>query len=782
MRFILFLSALLLNVLPAHAAEPVIRIGTVCECPGPEAEALHKLLIQEVLTLTKGEFDVRFPADNQLAGEGTLRSVTAAADRLLADPAVDIVVAMDVISTHYLAHRPALPKPVIGAAAVDITLQELPYKDGTSGKHNLNYTASFRHFERDVAEFSRLTRFSNMAVLVDALILETIPALQEKADAASSEMGFRIQIVPVAGGAGEALAALPDGVDAVFVTPLRLDPDNIRELARGLIDRRLPSFAMAGRQDVELGLMAGLTAEEHMPHLIRRIALNVQRVLLGENASALPVELAERTRLTVNMATVRAIDKWPPWNELIGAEQLFPHAEPVRTVSLSNAVTQAVAANLDLVAAGHDLAAGAEQVKEARSALLPQASASAARVQIDADRARIGSGLFPETTTQAAASVSQLVYSDTALAAHAAERHLQRGRVADYETIKLDLAHEAATVYLNLLKAKTLERVREENVHRTTRNLELARARRSLGQSGPADVHRWESELATDRKELLQAQAQRFQAEVALNRLLHLPLESPFATVETGLDDPTLRVSDQRFLDYVTNQRQFDLFRDFMAQEALEAAPEIRSLDAAVLAQERAVKAAWRAYFAPTVVAKGELTETLDRGGDGVVPLPANDTDWTLTLAASIPLATGGERGAALEKAKEELAALQVRRSAAAEAIQARVRVALHATGATYPGIGLSEEAARAAAKNLEIVTDGYERGAVSIIDLLDAQNAALVAQLSSANAVYDFLLDLMEVQRAAGQLDFFLSPAEREAWFARMDSYYRIHGITPGP
>jgi outer membrane protein TolC len=69
-------------------------------------------------------------------------------------------------------------------------------------------------------------------------------------------------------------------------------------------------------------------------------------------------------------------------------------------------------------------------------------------------------------------------------------------------------------------------------------------------------------------------------------------------------------------------------------------------------------------------------------------------------------------------------------------------------------------------------VGDAYSRGTVSIIDLLDAQNAALVADQVAANAVYDFLIDLIEVQRASGQLDFLRTPAERSAWLERAETY----------
>ncbi|MDX1569994.1 MAG: hypothetical protein R3200_05865, partial [Xanthomonadales bacterium] len=51
-----------------------------------------------------------------------------------------------------------------------------------------------------------------------------------------------------------------------------------------------------------------------------------------------------------------------------------------------------------------------------------------------------------------------------------------------------------------------------------------------------------------------------------------------------------------------------------------------------------------------------------------------------------------------------------------------------------------------------------------SIIDLLDAQNASLRAEESAANAVYDFLIEVMNVERATGQYDFLASPEEQRA------------------
>ena len=88
-------------------------------------------------------------------------------------------------------------------------------------------------------------------------------------------------------------------------------------------------------------------------------------------------------------------------------------------------------------------------------------------------------------------------------------------------------------------------------------------------------------------------------------------------------------------------------------------------------------------------------------------------------------------------------------------------------------------EAARAARNNLDLVTDSYSRGVVSIIDLLDAQNASLIADEAASNAVYDFLIDFIEVERAVGRFYFLAGPEERQQLFDRADAFYRELGAT---
>jgi outer membrane protein TolC len=305
--------------------------------------------------------------------------------------------------------------------------------------------------------------------------------------------------------------------------------------------------------------------------------------------------------------------------------------------------------------------------------------------------------------------------------------------------------------------------------------------------SGPGEVYRWESQLASNRKAVVDAQALRNTAEIVLNRLLHRPIEEHFLTLEEGLDDYLGIIDDERLQEYMGNKWSFRNFRDFAVGEALALAPELRALDAALAAQRRALTSAGRAFWLPSLALQGELTTTLDESGAGAdanlsslfppqmasgVP-SSDDVNWNVAISASLPLFSGGARFARRSRAGYELDQLTLQREALAERIEQRVRSALHIAGASRAAVGFSASAAEAARKNLELVADAYSRGVVSILDLLDAQNAALVADLQAANAVFQFLIDFMEVQRAAGKF-YSLAPQEEvDEVFNRLEKYF---------
>jgi outer membrane protein TolC len=779
---------------------PTVRIGFVVDGPWQRNDEIRALFEQEITELLAGDFDVRFPAAARVDGEWTIDGVRGAVDQLLADPDVDLVLAVGVLASADAAGRAILPKPVIGPFVFDPELQGLPLTtSGTSGIPNLNYLAHPAAFDRNVQVFQEVVPFRSLAVLMSEAYVQGAPALWSGMREAALAMDIDATPVPVGRTADSALALIPPDVDAVYVLPLtQLAPGEFDRLVDRLIARRLPSFSFLGEEEVRRGILVGLNPGTFWFRLARRVALNVQRILLGEDAGTLSVGIAYGEQLTINEGTARAIEVSPPWEVITEAELLEPVTTAVeRQLSLSSAVREAVDANLDLTVADHTVAAGAQSVHQARSALLPQLEISALATAIDADRAEASFGSQPQRTLTGSATATQVILSEPAWANVAIQGHLQRSRVADRERLRLDIALDAAIAYLNVLQAQTFERIQRENVQLTRTNLELARVRQVIGVSGPGEVYRWESRIASTRRAVIDANTQRNLAEMQLNRLLHRPLEEPFSTDEAGLDDPQLLSGDQRFLEYFSNRASFRLFRDFMVSEALAGSPELEGLDAAIDAQGRAYRSATNTFWAPTIAVQAGVTNRFTAGGAGTEFTPQlppdtpdlsglftqpNDVDFGLGLSVSLPLFSGGSRFAERTQALDELAQLRVEREALAERIDQRIRSALHEAGSSYASIGLAEEGAEAARNNLDLVTDAYSRGTVSILELLDAQNAALVADLVAATAVYDFLIDLMNAERAIGRFDFFMTAAQRDAYFDRLEAFVTAAGAPPEP
>ena len=282
------------------------------------------------------------------------------------------------------------------------------------------------------------------------------------------------------------------------------------------------------------------------------------------------------------------------------------------------------------------------------------------------------------------------------------------------------------------------------------------------------------------RRIVLKAQSVTLDAISAVNNILNRPLREMFAPEEADYAEPMGILPDRRLMAYMDNPMELGILTDYLVAEGLDASPELQQIEAAIAAQERGVTLAKREFWVPTVSLFGDVTEMFSKSGEGsespsigALNLPEkDDTDWTAGVQASLPLYAGGGRSATLKRSREELARLRYDRDNTANRIEVRIINAVHLIRASYPGIRLSTDAADAARRNLNLVTDAYVRGIKSIIDLIDAQNQALVADQQAANAVYDFLIDLMAVQRSTGSFFLFAPEEERDAWMEKLNRY----------
>ena len=155
------------------------------------------------------------------------------------------------------------------------------------------------------------------------------------------------------------------------------------------------------------------------------------------------------------------------------------------------------------------------------------------------------------------------------------------------------------------------------------------------------------------------------------------------------------------------------------------------------------------------------------------VPTP-NNLDWQVGIKVTLPLFEGGARSARVRQSEQELAQTKTQRHATERLLEQRVRTALHRAGASLPAIDMAQDSHRAAEETLDITEDAYTQGVATLVQMLDAQNQATVTQLAASNAVYDHLIDIINVERAIGRFGFFEDQASTQRFFKTFEVFKR--------
>ena len=762
---------------------PPKTVGFVLDGPPAEGDPVDRHAA-EIMEVAGKSFDIRFV---RKAADQTVAGVDAALHEMLADPGVDLVITTGTLGSFRALRAGAPPKPVIAGmltepAAAGLTLS----KDGGSGVKNLACASFEGVVPRDLARLRELAPFTRVAVLVDARLAEAAPDLGADLSRLLESMDLKVSVVPV-GTDAAAVAAIPADAEAVYFAPLPgHTPEEVGALARGVNERRLPSFSLNGPADVRAGVLATLQTENETRRIGRRLANHTNRILSGEAPESLPAAMTAAENFLVNLETARTLGLTLPWETLVQAETI--NDEPAQVdarFSLEQAVRAALEANLDLDEKERQVRAGAQNIPAARANLLPQVSANGTYAAMDE---KLSSAMQPERTLTGSIRVVQLIYDEMAHANVEIQKRLQAALEQEQAGLELDVARLAADAYLNVLRAKTYEGIQKGNLRRTLENRRLATLRRDAGIAGPAEGYRWDAEAAQNRTEVVKAGSMRRAAEIQFNRVLNREQESLFGVEEVNVDDALLLSCDADFAPLLADTARAGEVRAFLVRLGLEEAPELRQLDEAVKAQGRLYTATLRKYYLPTVGLQWETRHKFGAWGEGtqgglqtmVVPgMP--EYSWTVGVNASLPLYAGGKRKAERIQARETVEQLKLKRTAVAQKLEQRIRTAAQMAGASRINIGQAREAAEAARKGLELVSDGYGRGVLKITDLVDAQTAALVSDLAAAGAVYQHLLDMMELYRAVAVIPFLETPESRAGIAAALDAHLAEKGLAPG-
>jgi outer membrane protein TolC len=739
--------------------------------------------IEEELDSLTGDYDqINFPAEMVYSGEYKKNKTEKAIKNAVANVGADAVICIGPVSSHLLAMHVNIGKP---AFSTQIINAELQFEDkNTVKRKGFNYINLGVDIPSHLLKLQQLKKFKNLGFITSNYIGESIPQLIMGLGKIAKEQGFKVKHITAKEVLSHRHIALR-GLDAVYVAPLNDFSDaDITAIFRYINAAKIPSLSMADERLAEKGGLVTLAQSLNSDKLARRVALNIQRLLYDEDPADFSTEFTHGERLRINMATARKIGIYPTWEQKTDAVLIDSEPQNVeRQLSLTEVIETAVIRNLQLAAKKQEIEADLHSIDRARSRLKPQLSLFGRESVIDEDRA--DNIMTPaKYTTQIGADLVQVIYSEQANANIDIQKLMLAAKKEEERALILEIMKDAALAYLNVLKSKTLLKIQRDNLDVTRANLEIAKFRKQVGTSGPAEVYRWEIQMAGARQAVIDASVMNKKAELALNQLLNASQEEEFTTADCEMFTKTFFVNHRDLAPYIDNEFSFKFFRDFLVFDSFAYSPEIQQLQNAIKAQNRAHASARNRFSKPTVALQGNFTRTLKEAGPGEPKPPMagpfanvfnypDKNDWYVGINVSIPLHEGGDRPAAIREAKARIRQLENQLEFLMQRIELNTRISLEDTRSSFSGIKLSNIRAEYAEKSLDLVQSAYSRGAVNILDLIDAQNASLTAKEASANAKFDFFSDFVKVCRAVGTFDFVLDRKSHYEWINRLKHYF---------
>lgn len=656
------------------------------------------------------------------------------------------------------------PKPVIAFGSINKDL--LPLKEGqtTSQINNVNYIITPHSYTRDLQVFESLFQYKNIGIIIDDFTANTLPVN----DLFTQYFGKKnIQYKIISLSKSGILDVSLDGLDAVYIAGgFGLSDSQYGEIISQINTKKLPSFSGVQRRDVERGILATQQPEGNTKQFFRRVALNVESIVSGKNASQLPMFLDYKEKLSLNFNTATQIDFPLRYSLLATTDMIGNASESLSDINYSivDIMAGVVDKNLSLNVSEKNIELAQQDVKTAKSGYLPNVTANANGVYVDPKVAEISGGANPEISTSANITLQQLIYSNEASAGIDIQESVLKAQEENYNASQLDALLDASVAYFNALILKTNVTIQNQNLQLTKRNLEISEQNFEAGASGKADVLRFRSQLAQNTQALIEADINVKQAYYSINQLMNMPIATTIGIEDAEIEKGIFQnYSYGEFLEILDNPRLRPNLIDFLIDEANKNAPEIKSLDYNLEATQRNYKFNNVGRYIPTVSLQGQYNLALSQSGAGsTIPTgvpAAPDGTYNLGLNVSLPIFQQNQRNINRQTAKIQEDQLGLQKESIVLSLERNVNDLVLDLISQIANIEISKVSEETAKESLELVQDQYQNGAIPVIQLIDAQSNYLQAQLSKATANYNYLLTSMQLERVIG--NFFLMNSE---------------------
>lgn len=338
-----------------------------------------------------------------------------------------------------------------------------------------------------------------------------------------------------------------------------------------------------------------------------------------------------------------------------------------------------------------------------------------------------------ENAYQATLTGSQLLYSGgrTGAAMRIARDYREVARLTLAEQ-SADIELQVRTAYVQALLAQELAASAQQALEQAEAFLAQERLRLSAGRASELEVLRAEVSRDNLRPQLVQAQNAAELASLDLKRLVDIPLDAPLR-LTTPLDVPSAEA----------------LARPVIEAEAVSRRASVAAAERQVSIAEQNIRIA-RGAFLPNVSLNmnyGRLlypSSPFDFSGDW-------RTDWTAGVNVQIPLFSGGQRTAQLQRARVQADQARLQLSQLREGVQLQYEQAAGERERARTAIAARQTTVQAAQRVYDLTVLRYQQGLATQLEVSQARLELLQARTNLAQAVSDFLIADASVLRAVG-------------------------------
>lgn len=765
----------LYSTIALSQAKKSYTVGVLVDFQTEELVPIFDRLETQVRSVVGEDAVIIFKDDYKLINNYSIQKAKENYNQLLAND-TDIILAFGPINSQIISNLKVHHKPTILFGSVNRDFNTIDITKETSGVENFTYLLESESYRDDFARFKELTGFENVGIVIEAALVDILP-LKETFDKEFESLDASYKLIPFSEATD--ISSNLDGIDAVYIAGgFFLSEEENKNLAKIFIEKKLPSFTINGTNDVQNGIMATNQSDDNIDQFFRRIALTIEAYVTGTPLADLPVFIDYEPKLTINYNTAEAIGV-PIKYSLLGQTNFvgeFENAISEKRYNLLTAIDDALKNNLSLQSSQKNVALSSQDVKVAKSNYLPSLTASGTGTYIDPNLAEISSGQSPEFSTAGNITLQQTLFSEAANANIAIQKSLQKAQEENFNSAELDLIFSASNLYFNALILKANTQIQVQNLALTRKNLEIAEQNFEAGQSGKSDLLRFRSQLAQNTQSMVEAINQLEQGFIGLNQALNNPVAYEIDVEDVALDEGVFENYNYTELtNLLDDPRLREPFIDFLIEEGHRNAPELRSLDYNLDATARNIKLNGFGRLLPTLALQGQYNNTFIRSGVGStapVGFTLLDNNYNAVVSLSIPIINQNLSNINRRTAMIQKEQLEINMADTELAIATNVRSGVLNLVNQVSNIKLSKISEVTAKEALDLTQASYSNGAVNIVQLLDAQNNYLSAQLSRVNATYNFLINSLQLERYFGYYFVLNSDTENDAFRQRFFEY----------